>query len=112
MPIRPYADAISLPDAPAPTTAILPGSCSNAHASSVPMMRPPNCVPGIGLGSDPVASTTHVFASITLPSKLPPTLTLPSSVTEPKPSIRSILFFLKRPPTPPTRVEMTFPRRS
>src|ERR1044071_5990840 len=112
VPMRPYADAISAPDAPAPTTAILPGSDSNAHASSVPITRPPNCVAGIGFGTEPVASTTQVLASITLPSKFPPTLTLPPSVTEPKPSIRSILFFLNSPPTPPTRVEMTLPRRS
>jgi hypothetical protein len=83
----------------------------SAHASSVPITRPPNCVPGIGLGIEPVASTT-VLASMTVPSKLPPTFTLPSSVSEPKPSMRSILFFLKRPPTPPTSVEMTFARRS
>ena len=60
--------------------AIVSGSSSSAHASSVPMMRPPNSVPGIGLGTEPVARMT-VFASISVPSKLPPTLTLPSSVT-------------------------------
>ena len=102
--MRPYAEAISEPEAPAPTTAIFGGSSFSAHASSVAMMRPPNSVPGIGLGIEPVASTTRFSASITLPSKLPPTFTLPSSVSEPKPSIRSILFFLNRPPTPPTSV--------
>ena len=112
VPMRPYAEAISAPDAPAPTTAILPGSSFSAQASSVPITRPPNCVPGSGLAIEPVARTTQVLASISLPSKLPPTLTLPSSVTEPKPSIRSILFFLNSPPTPPTRVAMTFSRRS
>ena len=33
-------------------------------------------------------------ASISVPSNWPPIFTLPSSVTEPKPSITSILFFL------------------
>ena len=31
------------------------GSSSSAHASSVPITRPPNCVPGTGLGTEPVA---------------------------------------------------------
>ena len=75
------------------------------------MMRPPNCVPGSGLGTEPVARMT-VLASISVPSKLPPTFTLPSSVTEPWPSMYSILFFLKRPATPPVSVLMTFCRRS
>ena len=75
------------------------------------MMRPPNSVPGSGLGTEPVARMT-VFASISVPSKLPPTLTLPSSVTEPWPSMYSILFFLNRPATPPVSVEMTFSRRA
>ena len=87
VPRRPYAEAISVPDAPAPTTAIFAGSSSSAHASSVPITRPPNWVPGIGLGIDPVASTTHLVASISVPSKFPPTLTLPSAVTDPKPSM-------------------------
>ena len=87
VPSRPYAEAISAPEAPAPTTAILAGSSSSAHASSVPITRPPNSVPGIGLGIEPVARTTHLVASISVPSKLPPTLTLPSEVTEPKPSM-------------------------
>ena len=62
-PSRAYADAISAPDAPAPTTAIVAGSSVSAHASSVPITRPPNCVPGIGFLTDPVASTI-VFAAI------------------------------------------------
>ena len=87
VPSRPYAEAISAPEAPAPTTAILPGSSGSAHASSVPITRPPNCVPGIGFGTEPVARITHLVASISVPSKLPPTLTLPSAVTDPKPSM-------------------------
>ena len=59
VPRRPYAEAISAPDAPAPTTAIRPGSSSSAHAPSVPITRPPNCVPGIGFGTEPVAMITH-----------------------------------------------------
>ena len=31
---------------------------SSAHASSVPMTRPPNSVPGSGLGTEPVARMT------------------------------------------------------
>ena len=58
VPSRPYAEAISAPDAPAPTTASRCGSSSSAHASSVPMTRPPNSVPGIGLGTEPVARIT------------------------------------------------------
>ena len=53
----------------------------------MPITRPPNCVPGIGFGTEPVARITHFVASISLPSKFPPTFTLPSSVTDPKPSM-------------------------
>ncbi len=84
LPSRPYAEAISAPDAPAPTTARRPGSESSAQAPSVLMTRPPNSVPGIGLGTEPVASTTHFVASIASPSR---TWTLPSAVTEAKPSM-------------------------
>ena len=60
------AEAISEPDAPAPTTAIDAGSSSSAHASSVPITRPPNCAPGIGRLTEPVASTI-VLAEISWP---------------------------------------------
>ena len=60
--MRPYAEAISAPDAPAPITASVLGSSSSAHASSVPITRPPKLVPGTGLGTEPVARIT-VFAS-------------------------------------------------
>ena len=99
-----------MPDAPAPTTASVAGSSSSAHASSVPMTRPPKCVPGSGFVTEPVARMTP-FASISVPSKLPPTLTLASSVTEPWPSMTSMPFFLNRPATPPVSVLMTFLRR-
>ena len=46
VPRRAYAEAISAPEAPAPTTARLRGSSSSAHASSVPITRPPNWRPG------------------------------------------------------------------
>ena len=46
-------------------TASVFGSSSSAHASSVPMTRPPNSVPGIGLGTEPVARMT-VLASYSL----------------------------------------------
>ncbi len=73
----------------------------------MPITRPPKLVPGIGRFTDPVASTI-AFASIVSP----PTLTLPSAVSDPSPSITSIAFFLNRPETPPVSVEMTFRRRS
>ena len=79
--------------APAPTTASVSGSASSAHASSVPMTRPPNSRPGTGLGTEPVASTIALRASISAS----PTRTLPSPVSEPEPSISSMPFFLNRP---------------
>ena len=41
-----------------------------------------------------------------------PTRTFASDVTEPTPSITSILFFFIRPPTPPVSVLITLRRRS
>ena len=73
----------------------------------MPITRPPNSVPGTGLGTEPVARIT-VLAWISSS----PTLTLPSAVSEPTPSMTSILFFFIRPPTPPVSVLMTFLRRS
>ena len=110
-PMRAYALAISVPDAPAPTTAMEDGSSSSAQASSVPMTRPPKLVPGIGRGTEPVARITPLAASISSPSKFPPTLTLASEVTEPWPSMKSMPFFLNRPLTPPVSVLMTRWRR-
>ena len=62
-PRRAYADAISVPDAPAPTTASVAGSSVKAQASSVPMTRPPKRVPGSGFFCEPVARMTN-FAAI------------------------------------------------
>ena len=76
------------------------------------MTRPPNWVPGIGFLTEPVAMITQRLATISEPSKLPPTRTLPSSVTAPWPEITSMPFFLNRPATPPVSVLMTFLRRS
>jgi hypothetical protein len=42
VPRRPKADATSVPDAPAPTTASRLGSSRSAQAVSVPSTRPPN----------------------------------------------------------------------
>ena len=106
-PSRAYAEAISAPEAPAPTTAIDFGSSVSAHASSVPITRPPNSVPGIGLLTEPVASTI-VFAAIVCP----PTVTCPAPASAPSPSISSIEFFLNRPATPPVSVLTTFSRRA
>ena len=72
-----------------------PAARSSAHASSVPITRPPNSVPGIGLRhraggeDDRLARLDSVRRS--------PTLTLPSPASEPTPSMTSILFFLNRP---------------
>ena len=75
------------------------------------MTRPPKRVPGSGFFTDPVARMT-TLAAISLPSKLPPTLTLPSSVTDPCPSTTSMPFLRMSPATPPVSVLMTFLRRS
>ena len=58
LPRRANAEAISVPEAPQPTTARRAGTSASAHASSVPITRPPNSTPGIDRGTDPVASTT------------------------------------------------------
>ncbi len=100
-----------MPEAPAPTTASVAGSSGSAHASSVPMTRPPKCVPGSGFFTEPVARMTNL-APYSVPSKLPPTLTLASSVTTPCPSMTSMPFFLNSPDTPPVSVLMTFLRRA
>ena len=73
----------------------------------MPITRPPNSVPGIGRLTEPVASTI-VLAAICSP----PTVTVPSPASDASPSIRSILFFLNRPATPPVSVEITFSRRA
>ena len=106
-PRRAYAEAISEPEAPAPTTAIEFGSSSSAQASSVPITRPPNCAPGIGRFTEPVASRIVLAAIV-----WSPTVTRPPPASDPEPSIRSILFFLNRPETPPVRVLTTFWRRA
>ena len=109
VPSRPKADAISVPDAPAPITHSRDGCSSNSHIADVSRMRFPNFRSRIGFATEPHASTTR-SVSISVPSNWPPILTLPSSVTEPKPSIRSMPFFLKRPATPPVSVLMTLSR--
>ena len=70
-----------MPDAPAPTTASVAGSSSSAQASSVPMTRPPNCVPGQRL-LHRAGREDDGLRLDSVPSKLPPTLTLPSSVSD------------------------------
>ncbi len=100
-----------MPDAPAPTTASVLGSVSSAHASSVPMTRPPNCVAGSGRFTEPVARMTNL-APYSVPSKVLPTLTLPSSVRTPWPSMTSMALRFISPATPPVSVLTTFLRRS
>ena len=107
VPMRPYAEAISAPDAPAPITAMRLGSSSSAHASSVPITRPPKLVPGTGLGIEPVAITTFLASN-----SWSPTLTFPAGVSDATPSITSTWFFFIRPPTPPVSVLITLRRRS
>ncbi len=72
-------------------------------------MRPPNERPRIGFAAVPQASTTR-SVWISVPSNWPPIFTLPSSVTEPKPSIRSTLFFLSSIATPLVSVFTTLSR--
>jgi hypothetical protein len=73
----------------------------------VPITRPPNCAPGIGRLTEPVARMI-VLAEIVSPL----TVTAPSPASEPSPSITSILFFFISAATPPVSVEMTFVRRA
>ena len=61
------------------------------------------------MGTEPTARITR-SVSISVPSNWPPIFTLASSVTEPKPSIRSILFFLNSIATPPVSVLITLSR--
>ena len=75
----------------------------------VSRMRLPNWRSRIGLATDPVASTTCP-ALISVPSNWPPIFTFASSVTEPKPSIRSMPFFLNSPATPLVSVLITLSR--
>ena len=58
VPKRPYAEAISAPDAPAPTTAIDFGCSGSDQAPHVSTTRSPNSTPGIASATDPVARTT------------------------------------------------------
>ncbi len=109
VPSRPRAEAISVPDAPAPITHRRPGCSFSSHMPAVSRMRLPNWRSRIGLATDPVASTTR-SAFISVPSNWPPIFTLPSSVTEPNPSIRSMPFFLNRPATPLVSVLITLSR--
>ncbi len=73
----------------------------------MPITRPPNSVPGTGLPTEPVARITDLASYSSSPTR-----TFASRVTDPKPSITSILFFFIRPATPPVRVLMTLRRRS
>ena len=109
VPSRPSADAISVPDAPAPITHSFEGSSLSSHIPAVSSTRPPNERSSSGLATDPVARITR-SVWISVPSNCPPIFTLPSSVTDPKPSIRSILFFLNSPATPPVSVLITLSR--
>ena len=61
------------------------------------------------MATEPVARTT-LPASISWPSKEPPTLTLPSSVSEPWPWIVSMPFFSNSIATPEVRILMTLSR--
>ena len=109
VPSRPSAEAISVPEAPAPITHRRLGCSFSSHMPAVSRIRLPNWRSRIGLATEPQARITR-SVWISVPSNWPPIFTLPSSVTEPKPSIRSISFFLKSPATPPVSVLITLSR--
>ena len=50
----------------------------------MPITRPPNCVPGIGFLTEPVARMMPFFASYSVPSLAEPTRTVPLPVTAAK----------------------------
>ncbi len=105
VPKRPNADAISVPDAPAPTTARRFGRSFISQVAAVSSTRPSKLVPGTGSETEPVASTTFAASY-----SVSPTVTLPLPASLPEPSSRSILCFLKRLPTPPVSVFTTLSR--
>ena len=87
---------------------MLAGSSLSAQASSVPMIRPPNCAPGIGRPTDPVARMMAFVASSSRSAALTPMP--PVSVAGA--SISSIPFFLSSISTPPVSVSITLARCS
>ena len=107
LPRRANPEAISVPDAPAPTTAIRAGSSGSAQAPSVPITRPSSSAPGIVRGTDPVARITVCAVSVS-----PPTITSPSAFSFASPSISSMPPFLNSPATPEVSVETTLSRRA
>ena len=80
---------------------------SSAHASSVPMTRPPNAVPGIGLLDRAGREDRRPCRSPCTSRCRRPRRCRRRSAT-PSPSITSISFFLNSPATPPVSVLMTF----
>ena len=86
VPKRPNAEAISVPDAPAPMMHSREGCSSRSHIPAVSRIRGPNWRSSSGLATEPQARITR-SASISVPSNWPPIFTLASSVTEPKPSM-------------------------
>ena len=72
-------------------------------------MRLPNWRSRIGFGTEPTARITR-SVSISVPSNWPPIFTLASSVTEPKPSMKSILFLSNSMLTPLVSVLITLSR--
>jgi hypothetical protein len=70
-------------------------------------MRSEKSTLGIGRATDPVARMTFLASY-----SVSPTLTLPSLVREPSPSIFSTLFFFQSISTPSERVFETLARRS
>ncbi len=131
LPRRAKPEAISAPEAPAPTTVRRAGRSVSAQASSVPITPPPNSTPGIERLTEPVARITVVAVNSRSPTRTRAGIAFcashplgPDSVpgcdasrsparahSDASPSIRSIEFFLNRPATPPVSVETTFSRR-
>ncbi len=113
LPSRANAEAISAPDAPAPTTARRAGTSGSAHASSVPITRPPNSTPGIGRGIEPVARIDAARGDFhRLGVERVDQHVAVGRQRARSPSITSMPSFLNSPPTPEVSVETTFSRRA
>ena len=92
VPNRPNADAISVPEAPAPTTASF-ALLVQQPLPSVSNTRPSKLVPGIGSATDPVAITTFLVST-----SLSSTVILPLPARAPAPSQHFDLVLLHQPP--------------
>ena len=98
-----------MPDAPAPTTTIVLGSSVQrprllgADHAAAELRARDRLLDRAGGEDDALRRVDLVAVEVA-----EPTLTLPSPVTAPWPSMTSISFFLNSPPTPPVSVLTTF----